>query len=168
MEIFKNLMLFILAIIIAFFIYLFIQKPGEIDFASIPIALPDVAAQAIKNMSSKIDDELGTEQDTYNNDACIFLDSDLYNDRLFTDENESITRNMIEKKEKDIGKGIKLNPGKHYTVKCDECKKYVYKDEKGQCSPYGYDARYTASNSLGVCTAIGYSKPCDQMAKILQ
>lgn len=170
MEIFRNLMLFILAIMIAFLIYLFVQKPGEfeIDFASIPIAAPNLATQAITNITNKVDDELSTEQDVYDNDKCIFLDSDLYNNRLFTDENESITRDMIERREKDVGKGVKLTPGKHYTVKCDECKKYVYKDEKGQCSPYAYDGRYTASNSLGVCTAIGYPKPCDQVAKILQ
>ena len=115
-----------------------------------------------------IDKELNTKNDLYESDMCIFLDSDLYNNKLFTDKNESITRNMIEKNEKNVGKDIKLTPGKHYTVKCNECKNYVYKDDKGQCSPYSYDGRYTASNSLGVCTAIGYAKPCDQKAKILQ
>jgi len=115
-----------------------------------------------------VNDQLDTETDVYNNDACIFLDGDLYNKRLFTDENESITRDMIEKNERDVGKGIKLQPGKHYTVKCSECNKYLYKDDKGKCTPYAYDGRYTASNSLGVCTAIGYAKPCDQVAKILQ
>jgi len=115
-----------------------------------------------------VNEELGTDKDVYGGDRCIFLDSDLYNNRLFTDENESITRDMIEKNEKDIGKDIKLEAGKHYSVKCSECKKYMYKDEKGRCSPYAYDGRYTASNSLGVCTAIGYPKPCEQVAKILQ
>ena len=170
MEIFRNLMLFILALVITFFIYLFVQKPGEfeVDFAAIPLAGSDIAAQAIKNITNKVDDELSTEEDVYGGDRCIFLDSDLYNNRLYTDENQPITVNLVERNEKNVGKGIKLNSGKHYTVKCDECKKYVYKDEKGQCSPYAYDGRYTASNSLGVCTAIGYSKPCDQEAKILQ
>jgi len=121
----------------------------------------------LSRIKKVINDQLDTETDVYNNQACMFLDSDLYNNRLLTDENESITRNIIEKNEKNTGKGIKLAPGKHYTVKCNECKNYVYKDEKGQCSPYAYDGRYTALNSLGVCTAIGYSKPCDQVAKIL-
>jgi hypothetical protein len=161
-------MLFILALVIIFLIYLFVQKPGEVDFASIPLAGSDIAAQAIKNITNKVDDELSTEEDVYGGDRCIFLDSDLYNNRLFTDENQPITANLIEKNEKEVGKGVKLNSGKHFTVKCDECKNYVYKDDKGQCSPYGYDGRYTASNSLGVCTAIGYSKPCEEEAKILQ
>jgi len=170
MKIFRNLMLFILAVIIAFLIYLFVQKPGEIEthFASIPIALPNIAAQAIKNMTGKIDDELSTENDVYNKDACVFLDSDLYNDRLFTDENSSITRDLIEKNQKIVPKGIKLNPGEHFTAKCSECGKYIYKDQNGKCSRYTYNNLYTSSNSLGVCTAIGYPKPCDQVAKILQ
>jgi hypothetical protein len=117
---------------------------------------------------NSVDVDPYTNEDVYEGDACIFLDSDLYNKKLFTDENKSITRDMIERKEKDLGKNVKLRPGKHYTVKCDECKKYIYKDDKGQCTPYAYDGRYTASNSLGVCTAIGYAKPCDQEAKILQ
>jgi len=111
---------------------------------------------------------LSTENDVYNNDACIFLDSDLYNDKLFTDENQSITRDIVEKNQKYVPEGIKLNPGEHFTAKCSDCGKYIYKDDKGQCTPYSYDGRYTASNSLGVCTAIGYPKPCDQVAKILQ
>jgi len=115
-----------------------------------------------------VNKELGTDEDVYGGDACIFLDSDLYNDRLYTDENQPITADLIERNEKGLGKGIKLNAGKHFKVKCDECKKYIYKDEKGQCSPYAYDGRYTASNSLGVCTAIGYAKPCEQVTKILQ
>lgn len=117
-----------------------------------------------------VDEELGTKEDVYEGDMCIFLDSDLYNDRIFTDENQPITANLIERNEKENIKrqGIKLNSGKHFTVKCDECKKYIYKNEDDNCSPYTYDRRYTASNSLGVCTSIGYSKPCDQVAKILQ
>jgi hypothetical protein len=114
-----------------------------------------------------VDKELSAENDIYEGDMCIFLDSDLYNNRLFTDENQPITADLVERNEKDVGRGIKLNSGKHYTVKCDECKKYIYKDERGNCSPYIYDGRYTASNSLGVCTTIGYPKPCDQVAKIL-
>jgi len=116
-----------------------------------------------------VDQVLDTENDVYEGDMCIFLDSDLYNNRLFTDENQPISADLIERNETDnnIGQNIKLNAGKHFTVKCDECKKYIYKDQKGQCSPYVYDGRYTASNSLGVCTTIGYSKPCDQIAKIL-
>ena len=144
MGIFTNLIIVLVIASIAFFVYVLIEKPNAID------------------------NELGTNEDVYEGDACIFLDSDLYNNRLFTDENKSITRDMIEKKQKDVGKGVKLAPGKHYTVKCSECKKYIYKDEKGKCSQYAYDSRYTASDSLGVCTAVGYAKPCDQMAKILQ
>ena len=95
MEIFRNLMLFVLAIIIAFLIYVFVQKPGEFDFASLPVALPDVVAQGVNNITGTIDDELSTDEEVYGGDACIFLDSDLYNDRLFTDENESITRGIV-------------------------------------------------------------------------
>ena len=134
----------------------------------IVLVLVVIILYRLSGIKKIVNDQLDTETDVYNNDACIFLDSDLYNNRLFTDEDASITRDMIEKNEKDVGKGVKLTPGKHYTVKCSECKKYVYKDQNGQCSPYGYDGRYTASNSLGVCTAIGYAKPCDQKAKILQ
>ena len=147
--------------------FYFLVKIGKISISKPLLFFKDIRNKLL-GIQEIIDEELGTEQDVYGGDMCIFLDSDLYNDKLFTDENESITRNMIEKNEKDIGKSVKLAPGKHYTVKCDECKKYVYKDEKGQCSPYGYDGRYTASNSLGVCTAIGYSKPCEEEAKILQ
>ena len=169
MGIFTNIIFVLVIVSVTIFVYLLIKNPNELEVPSIlkkiPEAISDISLKAIKNT---IDKELSTDEDVYGGDACVFLDSDLYNDRLFTDENESITRNMIEKNEKNVGKGIKLTPGKHYTVKCDECKKYVYKDEKGQCSPYAYDGRYTASNSLGVCTAIGYPKPCDQIAKILQ
>jgi hypothetical protein len=168
MGIFTNLILVLVIVSVAFFVYLLIKKPSELEvppvLKKIPEALSDISLKAIKNT---ISNELSTDEDVYGGDACIFLDSDLYNNRLFTDEDASITRDMIEKNEKDVGKGVKLTPGKHYTVKCNECKKYIYKDQKGQCSPYGYDGRYTASNSLGVCTAIGYAKPCDQLAKIL-
>lgn len=159
MGIFTNLMLFVVSIIIAFLIYIFIQE------SEFNILTP---ADAIKKLTNRIDRELGTDEDVYGGDACIFLDSDLYNNRLFTNENQPITAKLIERNEKEVGKGIKLNSGKHFKVKCDECKNYVYKDEKGQCSPYAYDGRYTASNSLGVCTAIGYPKPCEEEAKILQ
>ena len=116
-----------------------------------------------------VNEVLSTENDVYEGDTCIFLDSDLYNNRLFTDENQPITAELVERNEKNnVGRGIKLNSGTHFTVKCDDCKKYIYKDEKGQCSRYAYDGRYTASNSLGVCNSIGYPKPCDQVAKILQ
>ena len=129
---------------------------------------PRILLNKILGIQEIIDKELSAENDIYEGDMCIFLDSDLYNNRLYTDENQPITADLVERNEKDVGRGIKLNSGKHYTVKCDECKKYIYKDDKRQCTPYTYDGRYTASNSLGICTAIGYSKPCDQVAKILQ
>ena len=164
----RNFIIIIVIILLVCLLFYFLVKIGKISIPKPFLLFFKDIRNKLLGIQEVVDEELGTEEDVYGGDRCIFLDSDLYNDKLFTDENKSITRELVEKNQKNIPKGIKLDPGKHYTVKCDECKKYVYKDEKGQCSPYGYDGRYTASNSLGVCTAIGYSKPCEQEAKILQ
>ena len=104
---------------------------------------------------------LPSDNDT-GEDMCSFLDSDVYNNHVFTDENKPITTDLQERS------GKKSQGASHLKVKCSECKKYVYKTDDNHCSYYDRDTRYTNLNSLGLCTALQYPKPCTQIAKILR
>jgi len=94
-------------------------------------------------------------------EMCSFLDSDVYNNNVFTDENKPVTTNLQERTAKN-------KAASHLQVKCSDCKKYIYKTDDDRCSYYDRDTRYTDLNSLSLCTALQYPKPCTKIAKILQ
>jgi hypothetical protein len=97
-----------------------------------------------------------------NQNKCTFLDSDIYNKRVQSIEGELVVEGMAERNPR-VGNA----PDKHRIINCDDCKKYLYKTDKG-CTPYENNFMYSISGSLGVCTAKGFPKPCEEVAKILR
>jgi hypothetical protein len=97
-----------------------------------------------------------------NQSKCTFLDSDIYNKKVQSIEGELVVEGMLERNPK-VGNA----PDKHRIINCNDCKKYLYKTDKG-CSQYENNLMYSISGSLGVCTAKGFPKPCEEFAKILR
>ena len=76
---------------------------------------------------------------------CRFLYSDIDNEHTFTVYEDSVKDPYIR-------------------VDCDKCNQYVYKTFDG-CTRYeNFDFGYSVSSSTsGICTNIGFSRPCDQV-----